>query len=164
MSDFTASKNREVSQEEKDRTKRQKLIQDWDQSILKNATVFIAGVGGSGCEIARDLTLMGVGKLILCDMDKIETFQLFLVRCYSIKAMKENLKSKSRRTITINESRFRNRSVHDSFRQKGPMEKYQECDVVVMALDNVQARMDLNKFCLKLGIPCIEGGTVGFEG
>ena len=48
--------------------------------------------------------------------------------------------------------------------QKVPMEKYQECDVVVMALDNVQARMDLNKFCLKLGIPCIEGGTVGFEG
>jgi molybdopterin/thiamine biosynthesis adenylyltransferase len=48
--------------------------------------------------------------------------------------------------------------------QKVPMEKYQECDVVVMALDNVQARMDLNRFCLKLGIPCIEGGTVGFEG
>ena len=48
MSDFTASKNREVSQEEKDRTKRQKLIQGWDQSILKNATVFIAGVGRIG--------------------------------------------------------------------------------------------------------------------
>lgn len=48
--------------------------------------------------------------------------------------------------------------------QQIPMEKYMECQAVVAALDNVQARMDLNKFCLKLGIPLIEGGTVGFEG
>ncbi len=115
MSDFTASKNREVSQEEKDRTKRQKLIQGWDQSILKNATVFIAGVGALGCEIAKDLTLMGVGKLILCDMDKIETSNLSRQMLFYKGDEGEFKVSKSRRTITINESRFRNRSVHDSF-------------------------------------------------
>ena len=31
-------------------------------------------------------------------------------------------------------------------------------------LDNFNARLDLNKICLRLKKPMVEGGTVGFEG
>jgi len=41
---------------------------------------------------------------------------------------------------------------------------YEECDVVIAALDNFNARLDLNKICLRMKKPMVEGGTVGFEG
>jgi molybdopterin/thiamine biosynthesis adenylyltransferase len=44
------------------------------------------------------------------------------------------------------------------------MSVYEESDVVIAALDNFNARMDLNKICLRMKKPMVEGGTVGFEG
>jgi molybdopterin/thiamine biosynthesis adenylyltransferase len=48
--------------------------------------------------------------------------------------------------------------------QKLPISVYEESDVIVAALDNFNARLDLNKICLRLKKPMVEGGTVGFEG
>ncbi len=44
------------------------------------------------------------------------------------------------------------------------MSAYEECDVIIAALDNFNARLDLNKICLRMKKPMVEGGTVGFEG
>ena len=55
---------------------RQTLIQGWDQSVMDDSCVMIVGVGALGCEIAKDFALMGVGKLILIDLDTIETSNL----------------------------------------------------------------------------------------
>ncbi|MHA1584293.1 MAG: ThiF family adenylyltransferase [Promethearchaeota archaeon] len=152
-----------LSEEELERTKRQKLIQGWDQSVLKQSTVFIAGVGALGCEIGKDLALAGIGKLILCDLDKIETSNLSRQMLF-YKGDEGRYKAEvgAERLRLMNP--FLETEVFTIPLQKIPMNKYKECKVVIAALDNVQARMDLNKFCLKLGIPLIEGGTVGFEG
>jgi molybdopterin/thiamine biosynthesis adenylyltransferase len=48
--------------------------------------------------------------------------------------------------------------------QKLPMSVYEESDVIIAALDNFNARLDLNKICLRMKKPMVEGGTVGFEG
>lgn len=153
----------ELSEEEKERTKRQKLIQGWNQQIIKGSTVFIAGVGALGCEIAKDLALSGIGKLILCDMDTIETSNLSRQMLF-YKGDEGRFKAEVAAERLQKMNPFMKTEIFTIPLQKIPMEVYQECQVVVAALDNVQARMDLNKFCLKLGIPLVEGGTVGFEG
>jgi len=155
--------SKELTQEERERTKRQKLIEGWDQKVIKNSTVFIAGIGALGCEIGKDLALMGVGKLMLCDLDKIETSNLSRQMLfykgdegrYKAEVAAERLKLMNPYLET---------EVFTIPLQQIAMEKYLQCQVIVAALDNVQARMDLNKFALKLGIPMVEGGTVGFEG
>jgi molybdopterin/thiamine biosynthesis adenylyltransferase len=152
-----------LTEEERERTKRQKLIQGWDQETLKNACVFIAGVGALGCEIAKDLALMGVGKLMLCDMDKIETSNLSRQMLF-YKGDEGRFKAECAAERLKLMNPYMETEVFTYPLQKIPMDKYKECDVVIAALDNVQARMDLNKFCIKLGIPMVEGGTVGFEG
>lgn len=154
---------RSLSREERERTKRQKLIEGWDQNIIKNSTVFIAGVGALGCEIAKDLALAGIGKLILCDLDTIETSNLSRQMLF-YKGDEGRFKADvaAERLKLMNP--FMETEVYTIPLQKISMEKYLECQVVIAALDNVQARMDLNKFCYKLKIPLIEGGTVGFEG
>ncbi len=157
------SNRKGLTQEELERTKRQKLIEGWNQEIIKNSTVFIAGVGALGCEIAKDLALLGIGKLILCDMDKIETSNLSRQMLF-YKGDEGRYKAEvaAERLKLMNP--YMETEVYTTFLQKISMEKYMECQVIIAALDNVQARIDLNKFCLKLGIPLVEGGTVGFEG
>ncbi|MHA1562604.1 MAG: ThiF family adenylyltransferase [Promethearchaeota archaeon] len=153
-----------LTQEEKERTKRQKLIQGWDQEVIKNSTVFIAGVGALGCEVGKDLALSGIGKLILCDMDRIETSNLSRQMLF-YKGDEGRFKADvgAERLKLMNP--FMDIEVFTIRLQQIPMDKYKECQIVIAALDNVQqARMDLNKFCLKLGIPLIEAGTVGFDG
>ncbi len=153
----------ELSAEERERTKRQKMLEGWDQLTLKQATVFIAGIGALGCEIGKDLALCGIGKLILCDMDKIETSNLSRQMLF-YKGDEGRYKAEVAAERLSRMNPFMHVEVYTIPLQKIPISVYQQCQVVVAALDNVQARMDLNKFCLKLGIPLVEGGTVGFEG
>ena len=69
MSNFTSDL---LSNEEKRRFDRQFRLPGWNQEILKNSTVLICGVGGLGVEVAKNLAMVGVGKLILVDLDTIE--------------------------------------------------------------------------------------------
>lgn len=55
---------------------RQRLIPGWRQELLAGATVVIAGVGAVGNEIAKNLALAGVGRLILCDPDTVSVSNL----------------------------------------------------------------------------------------
>ena len=74
-SDFF-SKN--LSAEEKDLYDRQFRLEGWSQDVIKNSRVLIAGVGGLGCEIAKNLAMLGVGHIDLVDLDIIEQEHLFL--------------------------------------------------------------------------------------
>jgi len=48
--------------------------------------------------------------------------------------------------------------------QELSMDIYRSCDVIIACLDNVKARIDLNRICIDLKKPMVEGGTVGQEG
>ena len=154
---------KDLTLEEKEITKRQKLIEGWDQLALKNSTVFIAGVGALGCEIAKDLALCGVGKLILCDLDTIETSnlsrQMLFYKGDEGRPKAEVAAERVKRMNPFMEIEFYFKPI-----QELPMELYQSCDLIIAALDNFKARIDLNKICLNLKKPMIDGGTMGMEG
>jgi len=54
-----------------DRYARQRLIPGWDQAALATTTAVVVGVGALGNEVAKNLALAGVGRLILCDPDTV---------------------------------------------------------------------------------------------
>ncbi|MFO8020256.1 MAG: ThiF family adenylyltransferase [Promethearchaeia archaeon] len=142
---------------------RQQLIDGWDQTVLNQGCIMIVGVGALGCEIAKDFALMGIGKLILVDLDLIETSNLS-------RQMLFRPGDEGRPKAEVAAERLKEMNPYleiDSYfkkLQKLPMDVYEEADVVIMALDNYNARLDLNNICLRLEKPCVEGGTVGFEG
>ena len=142
---------------------RQQLIDGWDQSIIDHACILIIGVGALGCEIAKDFALMGVGKLILVDLDLIETSNLSRQMLF-----RPGDEGKPKAEVAAERLKEMNPYLKvDSYYeklQKLPVSVYEEADVVIAALDNFNARLDLNKICLRLKKPMIEGGTVGFEG
>lgn len=134
-----------------------------DKDLLKKSTIFIAGVGALGCEIAKDLALAGVGKLILVDLDTIETSNLsrqLLFRMEDIGRPKAEVAAKRVKELNPGvDVEFFFKKIQDL-----PIDMYEKCDVIIAALDNVQARFDLNVIARRVKRPMIEGGTVGFEG
>ncbi|TFF87220.1 MAG: ThiF family adenylyltransferase, partial [Promethearchaeota archaeon] len=142
---------------------RQQLIDGWDQELITKGCILIVGVGALGCEIAKDFALMGIGKLILVDLDTIETSNLsrqMLFRPGDEGRPKAEVAAERLKEMNP----FLEVDYYFKKLQKLPMSVYEEADVVVAALDNFNARLDLNKICLRLKKPMIEGGTVGFEG
>ncbi len=142
---------------------RQQLIEGWDQQVLDEACVLIIGIGALGCEIAKDFALMGIGKLVLVDLDTVETSNLS--RQMLFRAGDEGKPKAEVATYRLKEMNpYLKVEYYFEKLQKLPMSVYEEADVIIAALDNFNARLDLNKICLKMKKPMIEGGTVGFEG
>ncbi|MFX1314669.1 MAG: ThiF family adenylyltransferase [Promethearchaeota archaeon] len=142
---------------------RQQLIDGWSQDILEGACILIIGVGALGCEIAKDFALMGIGKLILVDLDTIETSNLSRQMLF-----KPGDEGRPKAEVAAERLKDMNPYLKVDYYfeklQKLPISVYEEADVVIAALDNFNARLDLNKICLRLKKPMVEGGTVGFEG
>src|SRR5438034_4822208 len=59
-----------------DRFDRFKLIGWWDQQRLAAARVLVIGAGALGNEIIKNLALLGVGQLLIADMDRVENSNL----------------------------------------------------------------------------------------
>src|SRR5215203_7171615 len=53
-----------------------KLIGWWDQARLARAKVLVIGAGALGNEIIKNLALLGVGNVLVADMDRIENSNL----------------------------------------------------------------------------------------
>lgn len=157
----------ELSQEELDRYSRQVMLEEigyQGQLKLKQAKVCIVGMGGLGNPIATRLAAMGAGTLRIIDRDVIELSNLHRQTMYDdgdvgrvkVEAAAEKLR-KLNPSCTIEPLAI---SINDNT----ALEAADGCDVVIDALDSVNARYSLNKACARLGVPFVTGAAVGVSG
>ncbi|GME77257.1 unnamed protein product [[Candida] boidinii] len=142
-------------------------------SSLEETKVLVIGAGGLGCEIIKDLTFSGFKQIEVIDMDTIELSNLnrqFLFRVEDI--------GKSKSEIAVNYiKKLRCGGIDKSLQIKSHFNKiqdfddgfYQEFDIVICGLDNIEARKWINKKLIDIAnngkiIPMIDGGTEGFQG
>src|SRR4029079_8337707 len=59
-----------------DRYGRLRLISWWRQEKLRAAKVLVVGAGALGNEVLKNLALLGVGKVLVIDLDEIEESNL----------------------------------------------------------------------------------------
>ena len=59
-----------------DRFARHAGVSGWRQETLTDATAVICGMGALGNEVAKNLGLAGVGRLVVCDPDTVERTNL----------------------------------------------------------------------------------------
>uniref|UniRef100_A0A1D1Y6H3 E1 ubiquitin-activating enzyme n=2 Tax=Anthurium amnicola TaxID=1678845 RepID=A0A1D1Y6H3_9ARAE len=140
------------------------------QRKLEEAKVFIVGSGALGCEFLKNLALMGVscshqGRITITDDDVIEKSNLsrqFLFRDWNIGQAKSTVAASAACSInpTLRIEALQNRAspetenvFNDSF--------WGSLDVVVNALDNVNARMYMDQRCVYFQKPLLESGTLG---
>lgn len=153
---------------------------------LKETRVLVVGSGGIGCELCqytlrrfyqavsslyltvtpvKNIVLAGFGDITLLDLDTIDLSNLnrqFLFRKKDVKQPKATVAARTAATFNpsvnikpicanIKDTQF------DTLWFAG-------FDVVMSALDNLDARKHINRLCLAAGVPLIESGTEGYFG
>ena len=131
---------------------------------LRKAKVCVVGVGGIGNPVVIQLTAMGIGKLKIVDRDIIEISNLHRQHLYTendigrvkVEAAKEKLQqinsSVDIEALPNSVTKYTAESIVKGF------------DIVVDALDSIDARYALNDACIKLNIPLIYAGALGMLG
>ncbi|KAL1510040.1 hypothetical protein ABEB36_004696 [Hypothenemus hampei] len=144
--------------------------------ILSSCKLLIIGAGGLGCELLKDLAMMGFKHIHIIDMDVIDLSNLnrqFLFRHKDIGVSKAEVAAKY-----VN-GRIQGCQVvpHYCTIQEKDEEFYRQFHVIVCGLDSIPARRWINGMVVSLLnyddagildqssiIPLVDGGTEGFKG
>src|ERR687897_1506375 len=131
---------------------------------LRSAKVCVVGVGGIGNPVVTQLTAMGISKLRIVDRDVIEISNLHRQHLYAeddigkvkVEAAAQRLKKMNTaveiEAVPISITKYTAESIVEGF------------DVVIDALDSIDARYALNDACIKYNIPFIYAGALGMLG
>ncbi|MFB5637146.1 MAG: ThiF family adenylyltransferase, partial [Nitrosarchaeum sp.] len=157
----------ELTKKELDRYSRQVMLEEigyGGQLKLKNSKICVVGVGGLGNPITTRLVAMGVGTLRIVDRDVIELSNLHRQTMFDeddVGQVKVEVAAKKLQKLNPD---CKIEALAVSVNDYTALEVVQGCDVVVDALDSVNARYALNKACVKFGIPFVTGAAVGTSG
>jgi adenylyltransferase/sulfurtransferase len=157
----------DLSEKELDRYSRQVMLEEigyQGQLKLKQSKVCVVGIGGLGNPITTRLAAMGIGRIRIVDRDVIELSNLHRQTMFNeddVGQVKVETAAKKLRKlnpdIIIEELPI---SVNDYT----AFDVVDGCDVVIDALDSVNARYSLNKACIEKKIPFVTGAAVGVTG
>jgi ubiquitin-like 1-activating enzyme E1 B len=125
----------------------------------------MVGAGGIGCELLKNLVLMGFAEIEVVDLDTIDLSNLnrqFLFRQEHIKKPKALVAKESAGKFNPNvkieahHANIKDPQFNNSW--------YKTFDLVFNALDNMDARRHVNAMCIAADIPLVESGTTGYMG
>ncbi len=153
----------ELTEKERELYDRQFRLEGWSQSIIKNSRVLIAGIGGLGCEIAKNLTMVGVGHLDLVDLDIIEHSNLNRQILFVGAKMGEPKAKAAVETLRKMNPNIEIDGYHCSLERLDPI-LYKKADLIIGGLDSMNARLNLNAQCVRFGKPLVDGGVAGYHG
>lgn len=140
------------------RFSRFEAIKWWRQERLRDARVLVIGAGALGNEVIKNLALLGVGHVVIADMDRIE--QSNLSRSVLFRESDEG-KHKSDAAVAAAKSIYP--PIHAVARRTNILAQlglgyFRWAEVVVGALDNREARVFVNSSCAQVQRPWIDGG------
>ena len=137
------------------------------QSLAKKK-VFVVGAGAIGCELLKNLAAMGARRLIVTDMDTIEHSNLsrqLLFRDSDIGSFKSVAAQHGVSRYNSNvEMEVHTSKVGDE--EDGPFNDgfWDNVDIVLNALDNVDARLYVDSQCVAYQKALVDAGTLGSKG
>lgn len=147
-----------------DRYHRQKLLPWWDQKRVSAARAVVIGAGALGNEVMKLLALLGVGKILLFDFDRVEASNLN--RSVLFRLGDEGLPKAevvARRVSDLNPDPAVEARVDDVIRAAG-LGVFLWADLVIGAVDNRLARLFVNSACARTGRAWVDGAIEGFAG
>lgn len=149
---------------EENRYSRLELIPWWNQELLHSSTVMVVGAGAIGNELIKNLALLGVGKIVIVDMDKIEQTNLTRSILYRMKDVgKYKSQAAAEAAMEINpdvKAIYLNQNVVTDI----GLGVFRSMDIVLGGLDNREARLAINQSCYKVNKPWIDGAIEVLNG
>lgn len=157
----------ELTSEELQRYSRQVMLEEIGfegMEKLRSAKVCVVGAGGIGNPVITQLVAMGVGKLRIIDRDVIEVTNLHRQHLYTdddIGRVKVEVAAERLRKLNPGIEIEPVPTSVTKFTAEGIVKGF---DIVIDALDSVDARYALNDACIKHNIPLIYAGAIGVTG
>uniref|UniRef100_A0AAR2J4U3 E1 ubiquitin-activating enzyme n=1 Tax=Pygocentrus nattereri TaxID=42514 RepID=A0AAR2J4U3_PYGNA len=142
------------------------------QELLAKQRYFLVGAGAIGCELLKNFAMMGLasgeGEVIVTDMDTIEKSNLnrqFLFRPWDVTKMKSETAAAAVKQMnpSVRITGHQNRVGPDTEKIYDD-DFFESLDGVANALDNVDARMYMDRRCVYYRKPLLESGTLGTKG
>jgi adenylyltransferase/sulfurtransferase len=164
MNDRLRITTEETAAAQDDRFHRFRLIGWWDQARLARARVLVVGAGALGNEIIKNLALLGVGRLFVADLDRVENSNLsrsVLYRGSDQGRFKAETAARAARSL------YPGMGVHycngNAVYDLG-MGVFRWADVTLAGLDNREARLAINRNCWRVNRPWIDGAIEQIQG
>lgn len=132
------------------------------QRRIRSSSVLIAGAGAIGNEVAKNLAMLGVGRLFIVDRDRVEMSNVSRMIFFEPN------------DLGMNKAEVLAKNIHRKFRfvetmafrgelENLPHKFYLDSDVLICGLDNVASRIFLTQLCRKYDIPMVDGGITGLN-
>ena len=133
------------------------------QARIRTATVLLAGAGAIGNEVAKNLAMLGVGRIFFVDHDVVEMSNVSRMVFFQQNDLGKNkaevLASNIHRKYPFVET-IAFRGDLEIF----PLKFFLDSDVIVCGLDNVVSRIFMAQISRKYSIPMVDGGITGLNG
>lgn len=146
-----------------ERYDRQLRVKGWDQRKLQASTVLVVGIGAIGCEVAKNLGLMGVGSLVLVDSDCVEVSNLSRQMLFTDRDVGKSKALVAKRRIKAMNPHVKLRGHHGRI-QEIAQTTLEKADVICSCVDNWATRRWLNSLAVELGKPMVDGAMDGMYG
>lgn len=157
----------ELSSKELERYSRQVMLEEIGyegQIKLRSKKACVVGVGGLGNPIVSRLVAMGIGKIRIVDRDVVELSNLHRQTMFDESDVGQVKVEAAARKLRKMNSDVAIEAFPVSVNDYTALDIIEGCDVVIDALDSVNARYSLNKACVEKNIPFVTGAAVGVSG
>lgn len=154
----TIGRIRVISESGEGRYGRQELVPWWDQEKLSNSRVLVVGAGAIGNEVLKTLALVGVGTILVIDMDTISPSNLSRTVLFREEDVgKPKASTAAARAMEINPE-ITVRAIDGDLTRDLSLRALSDADVVIAGLDSVEARFHLNRRCYLADVPWLNAG------
>lgn len=147
-------------------TDRQERVAWWSQEKLRHAKILVIGAGALGNEVLKNLALLGVGQIVVVDFDTIELSNLSrttLFRHADLGRRKAPVAAARAQELCV-EPNAKITAIDGDVVWEVGLGLYRRMDLVLGCLDNVEARLAVNRACMLANKPFIDGGIRGLAG
>lgn len=136
---------------------------DGQQKLLA-AHVLVVGAGGLGSPVSLYLAASGVGRITLCDHDKVDLTNLQRQIVHHTDSIGTQKVDSAQRTLARINPEVEVVALAERMQGSRLDEIVQQTDIVVDATDNFATRHAINRACVRFRIPLVSGAGVRFDG
>ena len=134
------------------------------QQLLRDSSILIVGVGGLGAAASLYLAGAGIGRLLLCDRDRVEASNLqrqIVYRQADIGQAKVESAAAALRALNPD---CELQVLHGPLDREGLAAAVSGADIVLDCSDNFPTRHAVNAACVRARRPLVSGAAIRFEG
>lgn len=143
--------------------KNQAVFSTEDMKILKGCKVLVAGCGGLGGSVIELLARSGIGHLVLVDGDVFETSNMNRQILCTTETLGKSKAEAAAERVRVIDPEICAQAVNEYLNEDNCDGLIRDCDIVIDALDSIEARLMLEDACERAGLFLIHGAVQGFS-